>query len=140
MMNNIFSKTHISQLVVSLGICMLLLACKTKQMENNSLQKENSFLANCWTHSYEEQTQDELKIYRPCAYKTFPPSRYRNTFTLNADNTCQASVLSPTDAHYNQGGNWTFNENTKILEINNGQVKIYKVIELTKDKLTVKVQ
>lgn len=137
-MDTIFCKKILAKVAFMSALCLVLLACKTKKMDTDKTS-ESPLLANCWTHSYEEEAQDGLKVFRPCDYKTFPPSRYRNTFTLNADKTCNASVLAANDGHYSEKGSWTFDADNKILKINNGQLVTYKVVEIMTDKLVVKL-
>ena len=120
-----------------LGLILTMTACKSIQTKKDSF---NPLLLNCWTHSYEED-KDGLKTFRPCEYKKFPPARYRNVFTLEADGKTTYLVLAPTDRHYKEDGKWTYDAKTSSLIIYNleGEEKAHsEIIELTKDKLILK--
>jgi len=95
----------------------------------------------CWTHAFEEEGENNIRIFRPCATHTFPAARYRNTFTLNASGDVEYSVLAPNDAHTTEEGEWSYNSNTKklvILNNTNGVVSEYEVLEIKEDVLKVK--
>jgi len=89
----------------------------------NLTSNSDSLIINCWTDSHEEATHDGSDIYRPCDFKAFPPSRYRNAFTLKEDGTCNYLVLAPDDAHHFLDGKW---------ELSN------LILELKVDKLLMK--
>lgn len=72
---------------------------------------------------------------------TFPPARYRNTFTLKENGEVEYTVLAPNDAHSTENGKWTYDANTKRLRITNSAnvlVVEYEVLELTDDLLRVR--
>ncbi len=101
---------------------------------------DNSLMLNCWKHSYEEEIEGGNRIYRPCDYTTFPPSRYRESFTLSENDQSTYSVLAPTDAHYNEEGGWNYDETSQTLTITNADnemVKKFQVIEMLSDKLVL---
>ena len=84
--------------------------------QNNNISELE--LIGCWTDSREEnKTDSELNIYRPCEFKTFPPSRYRFTMELKANQKCSWLYLAPNDAHHMVDGTWAFNKESGILEI-----------------------
>ena len=113
------------------------------------LSTEN-LLIGSWTHSQEEQIESNILIYRPTDSKQFPPSWYRNTFSLNPDSTCDYLVLAANDGHYFEKGTWNYNEDTKILTISYTQREVaphlpqidvvlkFEVIELKKNMLKLK--
>jgi len=88
-----------------------------------------SDLIGCWTDSREENIKGSNEyIYRPCDYKTFPPSRYRFKMNLKGGSNCSYLVLSPDDGHYMTNGSWSFNEETNELKIYDGDKEIFKCI------------
>lgn len=101
-------------------------------------------LIGCWVDSGEEyQANSDVKIFRPCDFKVFPPSRYRYKLELKAHSLCSWLYLAPNDAHYMVNGTWTYDDNTKVLKIFDGSVtnvKQFTVIEVGKDVLKMKVQ
>ncbi len=113
------------------------------------LSTEN-LLIGSWTHSQEEQIESNILIYRPTDSKQFPPSWYKNTFSLNPDSTCDYLVLAANDGHYFEKGTWNYNEDTKILTISYTQREVaphlpqidvvlkFEVIELKKNMLKLK--
>lgn len=88
-------------------ITILLISCGSDPKEN-MLQEE--LLINCWTHSIEEDPDGSTQIYRLCQSMVFPASRFRMTFDLKANGTCEYLELSPVDAHNMVNGTWTFDE------------------------------
>lgn len=116
-------------------------------------EKDSSYenlLIGSWTHSIEEQTEPEILIYRPTDLKQYPPSWYRNVFSLNDDNTCDYLVLAADDGHFFEKGTWNYNKDTKILTISYTQRQMpphlpqkdvvlkFEVIELKKNMLKLK--
>ena len=99
-----------------------------------------ALLLNCWTHSYEED-ESGLNIYRPCVFKEFPKSRFRQQFTLAENEEASFLVLSPNDAHFFEKGKWYYKSEGKMLHIQNengaDQMK-FEIIECTSDKMVVK--
>ena len=99
---------------------------------------QTSFLKMKWIESYEENTFEEIEIYRPGDHEDFPPSRYRQVFYFDDNKELEYSVLASNDAHYMARGSWEFNEKTNILKIYNSDFeKIYEfeVVELTNQVL-----
>lgn len=123
-------------------VCMLgiftYFGCKTIQQPN---EEYDALLLNCWKNAYEEETEGDLKIYRPCDYTTFGPSRFRNTFTLHENGTSNYLVLSPYDAHYMSEGKWSYDTETKTLSLKNDNDELvdqYEVIELSANKMVLR--
>lgn len=101
----------------------------------------NTSLLNCWTHSYEEENNTEEKIYRPCDFREFGPSRYRSTYIFEEDNSCQYLVLATNDAHFFQTATWELDEQTQVIVIkgaNNEVIQEIEVIELAEDQLRIR--
>ena len=98
-------------------------------------------LATCWANAFEEEGQDSVQIYRPCATHTFPAARYRNTFTLMENGEVEYSVMADNDAHTTEKGRWTYDAQSKELKILNKQNTLmheYEVIEMGENLLKVK--
>lgn len=95
-------------------------------------------LIACWTHSGEE-TDPQGVMYRKCDYQTnWPPSHFRNRFTLRENMSAEYLVMHPADAHFLTEGTWTFNQpdNTFTIMDSKGQsVSTYKIIHVQTDKL-----
>lgn len=98
-------------------------------------------LIKCWANSFEEETQDNVRIYRPCATHTFPAARYRDTFTIKENGEVEYSVMEADDAHTTANGTWTYDADKKKLSIMSpGKEKVheYEVVELGEDILKLK--
>ena len=109
--------------------------------KNETASAPDPLLLKCWTNAFEEEGQDNTRIFRPCATHTFPVARYRNTFTLKENGEVEYSVLAPNDAHYTENGKWSYDSNSKKLRIlnkENGVVSEYVVEELSDDLLKLK--
>ncbi len=93
-------------------------------------------LVGCWTDSREETILGSGKnIYRPCDFKTFPPSMYRFKMVLNANSKCSWLYLAPNDAHHMVNGTWTFDKKKNLIEISNPKGKsVRKIYVLDVDK------
>ena len=107
--------------------------CFTTQETDTS-----DLLVNCWTHSHEEDAQDGKQIFRPCDFKSFGPSHYRNKLVLKANQNAEYLELSPTDAHTMQPGKWVYDAKSKILRIMNAAgtvISTFTVISIESDKL-----
>jgi len=125
-------------IILSLLSLFVWMGCKTSQQPDGVNQ---ALLLNCWKHAYEEETDVNLKIFRPCDYTTFAASRFRNTFTLHENGTSNYLTLSPYDAHYMSDGKWEYNPETKVLILkdeNNVLVNSFEVIEILADRLTLR--
>ena len=91
-----------------------------------------------WTHSREDD-QGGLLNYQNAEIKTFPPSRFRNSFLFNENGTCAYMQLSPTDRHFMADGTYTYQENIISIFMTNGsEYSSYEVIEVAKDTLILK--
>lgn len=95
-------------------------------------------LCQHWIHSREEvKPGDKAQIFRPAAFKNFPPSRFRMQYKFDANGDCEWFYLSPTDAHHMKTGKWQLDPNDKtILQITkDGATESFKITTLTKDLL-----
>lgn len=120
-----------------IGALLLLASTSCKDPQEVSV---DMLLLNCWTHSYEEQTSDDIRVYRPCDFKEWPNLRYRESFTLQDNSEANYLVLSPSDAHYFSNATWIYNQDSSKLNIfdSDSIVRNYEVIEVKADKLVLK--
>lgn len=125
-------------------VSMLLLSiagCKDETKSPPADSAPDPIFLKCWTHAFEEDGQDNIRIFRSCMNHTFPIARYRNTFTLKENWEVEYTTLAPNDAHTTEAGKWTYDSRTKKLRISNkegGLVKEYEVLEYSDDLLKLK--
>jgi hypothetical protein len=104
------------------------------------------FFYNCWKASLEEDdnvTGFEIKAYRPCDYKEFRPSLYRQTFSFNRNGTCLYLRMAANDAHYNAEGKWYYRRRDGLITIKDSQDKVVfkiRVRHLDKNKMKISVK
>lgn len=91
-------------------------------------------LTGCWKHSFEEEEDNlELLMYRPCDFKEYPLSRYRHEMELKGNGTASWLHLAENDAHSMRVGTWTYDRNTRVLQIFNlsgKSVSMFRVLEV----------
>ena len=101
-------------------------------------------LARAWTHSREEDTDFEGKVFRPTDSTKFPPSRFRKRYVFNKDGSGEFLYLHPTDRHRMVACQWKITEEDPRRIIITGMIggkehkESIEVLELTKDILRVK--
>lgn len=125
-------------LTIGLLSSLLISSC---EKEKETVNQPNSLLMKSWTHSYEENTEQDIEIYRPSDYLEFPMSWYRQIYIFGENNFCQYRVLAPNDAHYMKNGSWEYLENKQIIDIFNEDHEIIfelEVVELSEDILKLK--
>ncbi len=121
-------------LLSSLFSCMIFISCQ----EETSTAFDLSELHNSWVHSIEESESSHDLLYRPNDFIEFPPSRYRQFFSFDQNQTCVYSVIGPNDVHHNLQGFWNFEASTETLTIfdaNNELKHSYKILALDQDVL-----
>ncbi|MCI5055193.1 MAG: hypothetical protein MRY83_03740 [Flavobacteriales bacterium] len=93
----------------------------------------------CWKHSYEEDTGDGIKVYRPCDYKKWPASRFRHFIEFNENGTHKYLWLSPIDAHRAKEGKWSINKDLTELTLTDaeGKSQLIKIIAFEEDLLKI---
>lgn len=115
---------------------------KPKPRPPHDSQLNDGGFTGCWTDSREEYSyEDGFKIFRPCEYKRFPPSRFRFKMDLKAGGSCSWLWLAPNDGHRMKPGTWTYDEESKKLVIRDESgkvVKEYVVLEVSGEMLKVK--
>lgn len=115
---------------------LFILSLTSTACKNKSEAFSDSLFLKCWANAFEEeQSQDNIRIYRPCATHTFPAAHYRHTFTLKEGGVAEYSVLAPNDAHTIATGSWAYHPQPKKLWIANIE---YEVLEITEDLLRLK--
>ena len=102
-----------------------------------------ALLEKSWTQSYEEKISDNIEVYRPSDSQEFPVSRYRQVFKFDANRQCEYLILSNTDGHYLEKGNWDYDDKAnsiKIFNLNSKMLYEFEIVELENDvlKLTEK--
>lgn len=126
-------------LILTITILILLIfACNKAQIDTTI---DSSLLVNCWKHSYEEETNDDFDIYRPCIFGETPLSRYRQIFDLRGDQKAEYSVLAPNDAHTTMMGTWNYNSATRMLQIldANGEIAHeYEIMAVESERLLLR--
>ena len=145
-MNNIFKKRLFAFTFICLGT-LLFASCsrhsksditKTQDTRSVDMNENTKLLENCWKHSREENTEQDVQIYRPCDYMEFPLSRFREEFQLEAKQECQYNILARNDAHHLGAGSWNYDEKTKILTVKDktgAKAFEFEVLEINKDLL-----
>ena len=80
--------------------CLLfcLISCK-----NDSAEMDPN-IEGCWANAQEEGEH----LYKACDAQVFAPSRFRQTYTFNANGSCEFLVLHPADAHYTREAEWRY--------------------------------
>ena len=118
----------------SIVFCLLLIAVNNSAQISKSIMPDAFY--NCWLASYEEdEPNTNIKIYRPCDYKEFKPSMFRQSITYEKNGVCKYLQLSPNDAHYFVEGKWIYNKKKKVVTIKddkNKDVFKFKIKKLEK--------
>ena len=102
-----------------------------------------SMIQGCWINSREESSQFSIYIFRPCDYKSFPLSRFRDRIQFEPDGECSYLYLAPNDAHHMVTGKWIYDKLKQNIEITDTYGHIaykFKVISISKDMLKVEEQ
>ena len=136
--------------IILLSITVIAYSCKSKQMtaEVKQIQEEvnldkpskigqiNDMLCNRkWTHA-REQSPEGKALYLNAEGRTFPSSRYRNSFEFNPDGTCRYLYLSPTDRHIMIDGNYVIQDDLLIIKTSDGSnYGMFTILELDGDRL-----
>ena len=122
-------------------ILYLLFAFSFTIHAQTDLIKEKDLLG-CWVDSREENINySDIRVFRPCGYKSFPPTRFRYYFSLKENNECRYKVVGSRDIHYMEEGLWSYDPKTKQLTIANldgKPLRIYYVVRLENNLLGLK--
>jgi hypothetical protein len=95
-------------------------------------------LCQHWVHSREEErSADKDQIFRPAAFKKFPPSWFRMEYKFARNGDCEWLFLAPNDAHRLKSGKWILDPKDKtIIRITKeGTTSSYRITALRKDIL-----
>ncbi len=96
-------------------------------------------LCQHWVHSVEEEKPgDKEQVFRPSAFKVFPPSRFRMACKFSANKDFEWLELASNDAHGFKKGTWSIDPTDKALLhlVKGGTQESYRITSLTKDRLT----
>ncbi len=127
----------------ALFLILFLTHC-AKQPSQPPSDFDSQNLLQSWTHSREEeQPDDSSQIFRPSAFKTFAPSRFRMQYVFKANGECEWMYLDPADGHHLKPGTWKIDQKAdrviRIYDVN-GQLTAYspfRIVELGKDILRI---
>ena len=92
-----------------------------------------------WIHLQEEDNAAQAyKVYRPDSY-SFPPARGRDGFEIKKSGSLISHPIAAADGNQTILEKWKWDKIKQELTITGkGGVRRYKIISLTKDKLTLK--
>lgn len=124
-------------LIQSFLILIVALTSCTKQIDDINT---NSLMGR-WVRSMEEETDDNLYVFRPHDFKEFAPSRFRFFMVLKLNNECDYFVCHPTDMHYVEQGFWDLNQLNNIIFLYDNEMKKfaeYEIISFDHNKLIVR--
>ncbi len=97
-----------------------------------------AMLCQHWVHSVEEEKADgKEQVFRPAAYKVFPPSRFRMALKFSSNKDLEWLELASNDAHGFKKGTWSIDPADKLLlHLVKGEAhESYRITSLTKDRL-----
>jgi hypothetical protein len=108
--------------------------------EPQAVYEDITFLLQSWTHSYEEEAEGSpVLVFRPSAFKEFPPSRFRMRYSFQDNGQCSWLFLSPVDAHFMNPGKWRLDLKNKnyihMPRMATGEMTAYQIVELTKHSM-----
>jgi hypothetical protein len=94
-------------------------------------------LVGSWTHSHEEDTEEEM-VFRPASH-AFPPSRGRLSLQLRADDTYVESSPGPADVPEESQGHWALEGGRLVLE-GTGERRghAWRIVTAEDDRLAVR--
>lgn len=117
---------------------LFLASCSVKTLDLDS-ETAMTALTQCWKISYEDKTDEDIDIYRPCSYN-FPPSRGREGLHLKEDGTFIYSQIAPADGFENLSGTWTKDGSILTLTYTQPESRIEtrEIISLTSEVLRLK--
>lgn len=98
----------------------------------------NPLLYRHWIHSQEEDNGTQAyKVYRPATY-SFPPARGRDGFEIKKNGTVVSHPIAAADGNQTILEKWKLNKSKQELVITGkGTIRKFKIVSLTKEKLTL---
>ncbi len=125
------------------GLFLMLTAqqCKTKSVHSSKFTSNGSPLFNTWLHSYEDETEEGIRVYRPNSYD-FPPSRGRTGFQIEPGGKFIQYVIAPTDGLENVTGSWEIKDkNTLNLNFTDSRQQPYQmeIVSVEPEMLKVRI-
>lgn len=122
--------------------CLVLLLLPGCSLFSEQIDPEGQDdLVGHWVHSYEEDAQgEEVQVFRPVTFKTFPPSRFRMQYVFRENGTCAWYYLAPDDGHHFREGTWRRDARDRdVLHVRQGdQTVSYRILSLSGDLLRLK--
>lgn len=109
----------------------------------DSTDQDLSLIYKCWKNSREEATQTSINIYRPCTYKDFPASRFRDVIEFETNDQCSYLYLAPNDGHHMVPGKWKYDKLKQSLVIYDTSGKVvynFKLISIEESMLKLEKQ
>jgi hypothetical protein len=109
--------------------------------ENDDANINTQNLINSWVNSMEEETGNDVLIYRPSYYKEFYGAWFRQRFTLKENNKCVYSVGLAACGQMEVEGFWELKNEQNILIVYNKNMEIrfkFEIISLEPDMLRLK--
>lgn len=96
---------------------------------------DQSELYQSWTHSWEEDTQDDVQLFRPTTSMEFPGSHFRQVYRFSPDKSGERLVLHPADAHYMESMSWSWDRrDARLVHLRDpagNPVGAFEILELT---------
>ena len=115
--------------------------CRTKGGQTSILTATDSPLYKTWLHSYEDETEEGTRVYRPNSFE-FPPSRGRTGFTIEPGGKFVQYTIAPTDGLMNIEGKWEHkNSSTLSITFPSGKQQPYliEIVSLEPEMLKLKM-
>ena len=103
---------------------------------------EQQELYQSWTHSWEEDTQDGVQVFRPTTSMEFPGAHFRQVYRFGQDRTGERLVLHPADAHSMESMSWTWDRrNPRLVHLADpagNEVASFEILELTPQLMRIR--
>ena len=114
-------------------------SCVSQKKKANLKMAENFY--GCWISSYEENDQKtNILNYRPCKFKEWKASMFRHYVDFKKDGTCTYLQASPTDAHFEAPGTWTYTKKGGDITVLNEKKELvfkFRLKKIEKDLMQI---
>lgn len=97
--------------------------------------KDAAWLARAWTHSHEEDSQNN-RVFRP-SERTFPRSRGRMSFELNCNGEMSLARPGATDQEETVRGTWMLEGSYLVFRIDDRGEERFEVLHVEEDQLVL---
>lgn len=122
-------------ILLSIAYCLSLHGMPAAAIAAN---RQPSPLYQYWIHAQEEDSQSpEYRVYRPSTYP-FPPARGRDGFEIKKSGTVISHPIAAADGNRTVREKWKLNKNKQELIITGKTVRRFKIVSLSREKLTLK--